>query len=285
MNEEFSSCIICGSKKLEKIQGYEKDFLIVCSNCSFVFSKKIPTQNEIISVYQNYPRKNVISDITVKRYQEILIDLLKYRKTNNIIDVGAGDGHFAEVAKSNGWNVYATEFDDVSVNLCRQKGVTTNIGVLDASNYEDSMFDLIFSLEVIEHINNPVEEVNKFRKILRKGGGVYVTTPNFKSLSHDFLKANWNIFNYPEHLCYYTPKTIEKLFVNNGFKKVWIKTTGVSVNRFFQSQGKTIEIDNDDILRQKTEKKIVWSFAKSAANKVLNLTKKGDSLKAFFIKM
>ena len=136
----------------------------------------------------------------------------KYRVNNNIIDIGAGDGHFIARAKNNNWNAFATEFDDKSVELCRQKNVIVHQGKLNADNYNTGFFDVIFSSEVIEHINNPIEEIKSFHKILRKDGLVYVTTPNLNSISHKLLKDKWNIFHYPEHLCYYTPKTLQKLF-------------------------------------------------------------------------
>ena len=37
------------------------------------------------------------------------------------------------------------------------------------------MFDIITSFEVLEHINNPIEEISNFSKILRKNGLVYLT--------------------------------------------------------------------------------------------------------------
>ena len=43
-------------------------------------------------------------------------------------------------------------------------------GVLTPSNYDIESFDIITSFEVIEHINNPTEELNNFHKLLRKGG-------------------------------------------------------------------------------------------------------------------
>ena len=38
-------------------------------------------------------------------------------------------------------------------------------GVLTPSNYDIESFDIITSFEVIEHINNPTEELNNFHVI------------------------------------------------------------------------------------------------------------------------
>ena len=281
----FQTCLICNSEDLVVLKGYEKDHLIKCKHCSFVFSKKQPTYQELIDEYAKYSRSNQISEITLKRYYSLLDKFENYRKKNNIIDIGAGDGFFAEQAKLKNWNSYATEFDDKSVALCKEKGVEVYKGKLDVNNYEKDFFDVIFSSEVLEHINNPVEEIKGFHTILRPGGLVYLTTPNLNSISHKILKNKWNIFHYPEHLSYYTPRTIEKLFKANGFKKLRIETTGFSPQRYFQSFGKISTNCNDNDLREKTENKFLWKVLKKIINTLLNVSKTGDAMKVMFVKI
>ena len=209
MNNTHHNCIICSSKFLIPLKEYESTHLCKCNSCGFVFSQKAPTQEELTTHYQGYGRNDHLSPITVKRYQELLDQLEKYRKTNRLIDVGCGIGYFLDEAKKRGWEVYGTEFTDEAVQICRDKGIQITKGKLDTTNYKEGMFDVITSFEVIEHINNPVEEVRDFSNILRKGGVVYATTPNFNSLLRYRLKSAYNIICYPEHLSYYTPKTIK----------------------------------------------------------------------------
>ena len=283
---EFKSCLICNHRHLVDLLGYEKDKLTRCKNCGFVFAKQIPTAEELMTTYNDYPRSNAISEITIKRYCELLGNFDKYRQTNSLIDVGAGDGHFVGIAKKMGWKTYATEFESRSVALCREKGAITHEGKLDAQNYQPGMFDVVFSAEVIEHINNPVEEVQNFHQILRKGGLVYVTTPNFNSIARWYLKNKWNVIHYPEHLCYYTPKTLEKLFTDNGFKKVEITTTGFSPARFFYAINPVTSTSTiDESLRQSSETKPLLRFAKWGINAMLNVSKTGDALKGQFVKV
>lgn len=281
----FNTCLLCNSPMLTDMPIYAKDKLTRCRNCGFVFARQIPTQQELITEYAKYARTRTLSPITANRYKQLLNQFEPYRKLNRLIDVGAGEGHFIEIAAQMQWITYATEFDPRAVELCRQKGATVQEGKLNADNYPSGFFDLIFSSEVMEHINNPIEEVQNFYQILRPGGLVYVTTPNFNALSHLLLKNRWNVFNYPEHLCYYTPQTITRLFTNHGFKLVKLQTTGISPTRLAASGGKLPVLGgNDEILRQATETKPLWQFAKFTANALLNLTRKGDTIKAWFEK-
>jgi 2-polyprenyl-3-methyl-5-hydroxy-6-metoxy-1,4-benzoquinol methylase len=283
----FSNCLLCNSPQLVELKGYEKDYLVKCRKCDFVFSKRIPTEKELQDNYAQYSRNDAISPITIKRFHELLDVFEKYRKTNNIIDVGAGDGHFIAEAKKRGWNAYATEYEDRAVELCRSKGIIAHKGKLSPANYQAGMFDMIMSSEVIEHINNPIEEVQNFHTLLRKGGLAYITTPNFNAISRHYLKGEWNVIEYPEHLSYYTPNTIEKLFTAQGFKKIEINTTGISINRIRNSQGNenTNAAVSDETLRENMETKPLWKVLKKSANTVLDVTKTGDALKAMFVKI
>ena len=71
-NSQHSRCLICDSKKLQSLKGFESTFLVKCTDCSFVFSRKIPTEQELITFYDGYGRNDYLSPVTIKRYHELL---------------------------------------------------------------------------------------------------------------------------------------------------------------------------------------------------------------------
>ena len=293
MQKEHECCILCGGKYNE-LENYSKNNLVKCQNCKFVFCKKIPSKQELINHYQGYGRNDYLSPITIKRYEELLDEFEKFRKTNKIIDVGCGVGYFLEVAKKRGWEVYGTEFTENAVKICAEKGINMHIGGLNIDNYEPESFDIITSFEVIEHINNPNEELNKFHSILRKGGLVYCTTPNFNSLIRYKLKENYDVICYPEHLSYYTPKTLRFAFKKNKFITQKLNATGISVSRFKNSTANMKQIkkvekpiskqSSDELIRNKMEHNSLLGAIKKIINKCLTITGTGDALKIFAIK-
>lgn len=287
-SDQFQECPLCSSNQIHPLIGYEQNYLVKCSSCHFVFCQKRPAEQELKTHYSLYPRENDISKITLKRYDFLLNALEPYRKTNNIIDVGCGDGFFLEAAKRRDWNVYGTEFTQEAIKVCRDKGIVMNESPLQINNYKADFFDVITSFEVIEHINTPVDELNAFAAILRKGGVVYITTPNFNSISRNILKSRWNMIEYPEHLSYFTTRTLSYLFQKNNFKRLKISTTGFSINRLRASSVKKnatlTTMNSDELLRQKTEDSFIFKFLKFFINWVLNFTRKGDGIKALFEK-
>lgn len=290
--ERHTSCLISGNPDLYPLKGYENHYLVKSRKTGFVFCERIPSQNELIKHYQKYNRNYSLPESTLKKYRQILKEKLEpFRKNNRILDVGCGDGHFLEVAKELGWEVYGTEYVDDVVSICREKGIYVHQGKLDPDNYEDGFFDVITSFEVIEHINNPREEINNIRKILRKGGGLYITTPNFNALERFILKDKYDIvITYPDHLSYYTPKTIDYLLKNSGFKKLELKTTGVRISSLLnnraslKAENKTSTSSVDEDLRDMVNSNKLFDSLKNTINFFLSLGGIGNALKCLYIK-
>lgn len=286
---QFTKCLITEKTDLSPLKGYEKDYLVKSKSSGFVFCSRIATEKELLDYYNSYPiGYNADSEITRIRINELLDGFEEFRKTNKILDVGCGPGLFLIEAKKRGWDVYGTEFTDKQIIYLNGKGIKTSQGKLTESSFDKGSFDIIISSEVIEHINNPTEEMYLFHYFLRKGGLTYITTPNFNAIERFILKGKYNIIQYPEHLCYYTPKTINLLLRNAGFEKIKIKTTGISFSRIKNSLNKDSinkknGVNNDEDLRKSLEsgyKKHLKSFI----NWILTSLKIGSSMKAWYIK-
>lgn len=56
MDNIIRTCAICGNSNLKPLHKYNKDHLVRCLSCSFVFSSIRPTQDELDRVYQGYQR-------------------------------------------------------------------------------------------------------------------------------------------------------------------------------------------------------------------------------------
>ncbi len=291
ISELHSSCFVCKEKTLHNLAGYERHDLVKCSNCSFVFIRKIPTQ-EVLSGYYSvysYNTEPFLSPVTISSYNKLLDEFEKKRKTNKILDIGCGAGFFLEQCRKRNWEVYGTEYSDSAVQLCRQKKIEAMKGELNSMDFNGKLFDVITSFEVIEHINNPVEETKKILSLLRKGGLFYCTTPNFNSIERLYLKDKYNIIGYPEHLSYYTSKSLEFLLKKQGFKKDKILTTGISITRIRTSAGKSGQPlvsphSDDERIRRAIAGNLLMKFVKLLTNKILTLFGIGTTLKVYFEK-
>jgi 2-polyprenyl-3-methyl-5-hydroxy-6-metoxy-1,4-benzoquinol methylase len=288
-----NKCLISGSTDIRPLKGYEKHYLVKSYPIGFVFAGRIPSKEELITHYDGYGRNDYYSPITKKRYQELLDQMEPFRKTNRLLDIGCGIGYFLDEAKLRGWEVYGTEYADKAINICSSKGIDMQQGQLNTEWYESESFDVITSFEVIEHIFDPLDEIKKIYTLLRKEGALYITTPNFNSLERFILKAEYNSIVYPEHLSYYTPRTLHYLLSKNGFSKKYLLTTGLSLSRIRASKTPShtgadtrpvSATTTDEILRNKLESSRLLTNVKHMLNSLLTLAGVGNSLKAFYTK-
>ena len=197
-------------------------------------------------------------------------------------------GFFLGEAKKRGWNVYGSEYGSKLVAICKEKGIEMHDGSIQSFNTSKE-FDIVTSFEVIEHINSPIDEMKQIVKLLRTGGKFYCTTPNFNSILRYYLKSKYNVISYPEHLSYYTSRTIHKLFNDHGLKKKWLKTTGISITRFKTSTGKSTEKmisakSADEVLRNQIEHNRLLQLGKFFINGCLSFFGKGMTIKALYEK-
>jgi 2-polyprenyl-3-methyl-5-hydroxy-6-metoxy-1,4-benzoquinol methylase len=254
--------------------------------------EKIPSLEELSKHYSSYSysSEGYLSPLTINSYNILLDEFEKYRKTNRLLDVGCGRGWFLEEARKRGWEVYGTEYSDVAVELCEKKGINMKKGQLNPDSFDLKEFDVITSFEVIEHINNPNEELNNIQTLLRKGGLFYCTTPNFNSLLRYYLKAEYNVIGYPEHLSYYTKRTLINAAKRHHLKKIKFLSTGISITRIKTSKKTSTEKliskeSSDEKLRESINKKWYLGVAKNVINSALTLSKTGMSLKGYFVKL
>lgn len=290
-------CIHCGSDRLKRMERYVDAALVRCQKCKLVFSERIPTSDELAEYYRNYGLNSDLSPITRDRYKRLLDKWEPYRDTNRILDVGCGVGHFLDIAREMKWEVYGTELSEGAYATCLSKGIKMHHGLVEDAPFDAGSFDVVVSIEVIEHINTPQVDLKAFHRLLRPGGLLYVTTPNFGSLSSRILKENYNVVTYPEHLTYYTPKTLSRVLRANGFSRNKLITDGIIVWRLLASRKKPITSGGssgnpgkktvgtrDEELRETIERNVILRMLKYAINQVLNLTRLGDAMKASYEK-
>jgi 2-polyprenyl-3-methyl-5-hydroxy-6-metoxy-1,4-benzoquinol methylase len=285
-----TNCLICSSSQIHQLpRYYEKHSLVKCRSCSFVFAQRNPTFEELNAHYSNYSydTEAVLSPLTVESYRKLLDEFEPYRKNGRLLDIGCGRGWFLIEAQKRGWEVYGTEYSDKAVELCEKAGIKMFRGALTSEMFEEGYFDVITSFEVIEHINNPNESLALTYRLLRKKGLFYCTTPNFNSVMRYYLKEKYNVIEYPEHLSYYTKRSLVNVIQRNGFHKIKFLSTGISVSRLKASlspENATATASSDEKLRENIAGKWYLELAKKMLNGIFTATNTGLTLKGYFIK-
>ena len=124
--------------------------------------------------------------------RDLLDKILKSLNTlfHNTLDAGCGVGSNFEVLTKYSKNVYGIDISDDAIELCSRKNYRklTKISLLDLNL--DVKFDLIASLDVLEHVDDDMEAVKNLSSHIRTNGILIVSVP-----AHRFLWNDNDVFS------------------------------------------------------------------------------------------
>ncbi len=124
-------------------------------------------------------------------------------------------------AKMAGWDPIGVEASSFAARYAEERtGCYVYPGTLQQAQFDDGMFDVVTLMDVIEHLADPRSLIDEIRRILRPGGVLFMTTPNFGSLFVKLYGANAYGIGPDEHASYFQPTTISRLLRQAGFTRI-----------------------------------------------------------------
>jgi len=192
--------------------------LVQCKNCSMIFANPIPPEMASGSFYNKThapfylsPDK-LESDYASVRFDRELKLFRHFCKSGNVLDVGCSTGAFLFQLQNRfpgSYGALGTDVSQPALEYAKSRGVKTLDQSFLDSDFGAKRFDAITFWAVMEHLANPKDFLNKAASLLKTGGHCFVLVPNMKSLAVRILAAKYR-YVYPEHLNYFSPRTLEK---------------------------------------------------------------------------
>ena len=135
----------------------------------------------------------------------------KDRVIDQILDVGCGSGLMLNALSQYG-QVYGLDESQLAVNFSNSLGCATVVrGSLTSKNpFGNKKFDMITSLDVIEHIDDDISALVSIKSMLSKGGFAVITVPAYKFLWSPFDDMN-------HHRRRYNLSMLEEKLISAGF--------------------------------------------------------------------
>lgn len=103
-----------------------------------------------------------------------------------LLDYGAGFGGFCRSGKTLGFDVAAFEFSRARAAALRSQGISA----LMPGDELNSDYDLIILNQVLEHLTDPFETLQRVNQALRDDGLVFVAVPNCRGLTRTLRRVD-----------------------------------------------------------------------------------------------
>jgi SAM-dependent methyltransferase len=158
-------------------------------------------------------------------------EILKWVKGPNVLDVGCTD-HIVrggsvywlhKYLSDNFPNTVGIDISETNLEQMRSLGYT-NLFNMDAESFSlDQRFDTIVAGELIEHLSNPGQFLERARTHLSPTGRLIITTQYPFTLLHilyAYLKYPKTCQN-PEHTCWFCVENMKNLVSRYGFKEYY----------------------------------------------------------------
>ena len=196
-----------------------------------------------------------------QRLLEMFLDEIKYDGESNIqiCDFGSGCAHIARSIKETLGKraaVTCVESNNKVIPFYETWGLS---GKKNANELGDNTFDIIYMVEVLEHLDDPQTTLITLRKKIKPNGLIFITTPEGRN-----NEVETNAYENPAHVHFFTEKSLDKLLESCNLEKL------KHVNRdIMYSQPGDNPLPRKDAIRKKARqiKALLVEMSRLIANK------------------
>ena len=89
-------------------------------------------------------------------------------------------------------------------------------------------FDAVVMSHSLEHVSEPRADLARVRRLLRPGGLLLISVPNFASWQREMFGSEWFALDLPRHRTHFTPRSLAHALRGEGFELVSVRTTSSS---------------------------------------------------------
>jgi SAM-dependent methyltransferase len=234
-----SSLLFEGPDRLERLPGVFQ--IVQCKSCGLIRQNPRLTWDKLKEYYPedyaayHYETKPEQKPSLRNRIQEYgnwkrRKNLEAYISAGKLLEVGCGTGAFLrELKKTSRWEVIGIEPSKTAAAYARQ--------MLNSPVYEGRFsdiplpvenFDVVVMFCVLEHLEDPIEDLRRAHTLLKNEGYLIFTIPNYESLGSRIFGRYWSGWDLPRHLYIFPYPVLKDILTQLGFEIVARKCLATS---------------------------------------------------------
>lgn len=202
----------CPSCKLMAVENMPADL-------SPYYSEGYFTGDVTLDGYIDYDLDKEVTKKTYLDYLDVIGKYIQKQAQINMFEVGCATGFFMDLARQRGWETGGIDISEYAIKKAREKGLAASATTLE-SYQSEKKFDVIVMQDLIEHVKDPVDVINRAKNLLAENGLLLFTTPDAGSLWAKVWNKKWHAFVPPQHLFYFSAKNLGSILEKNGFQVI-----------------------------------------------------------------
>jgi SAM-dependent methyltransferase len=210
--------------------------IVRCQSCGLIFTNPMPNLN---SIYEDTVDEIYLAS-SKQRYrtaEKSLKQILKYKSSGKLLDVGCSTGIFLDVA-SHYFDVEGIELSHWAFDETAKRHKVYD-QPLESLGFSER-YDVITLWGVIEHFQNPAREIRSIASALKPTGLLVLYTGDVDALLPRLLGKKWWWYQ-GMHLYYFSKRTCSLVLNQCGLKVLssdlhpisfQLYSLGISLNRY-----------------------------------------------------
>jgi SAM-dependent methyltransferase len=246
------ACPLCGGsrcERIDRIRHYQPTiigsvsidlsglefWLARCPECHFQFSTPRIPPEKLLACYAatNAEHWSIEVNPWERRYDVILDLLRRNSRGRRVLDVGCFTGSLLDYLGPQ-WTRFGVEPSVPAAEASRKRGVQILGATLDDIPAATEPFDAIVSVDVLEHINEPLPLFEKLRDYLKPDGILVLITGDTDAPTWRWMKGRYWYCSYAGHVSYFSASTLEHVGRRLGFQSAECRRLSHSRSRFLR---------------------------------------------------
>ncbi|MFC1717377.1 class I SAM-dependent methyltransferase [Candidatus Poribacteria bacterium] len=247
----MTDCIVCGSNSFRELYVEEPYHFHECTSCRLLFINPLHfhTSEEKEEVFTDYnwagtdrDRYDAQRARAMEKAKRRISFLQKNYGINihRVLEIGAGLGGWCEAFQELGIYYLGVDIDRKAVESGASFGANIIHGDITSPSFQlgtDKPYDMIFASQVIEHILNPRDFMDRIKPLLADNGILYFDFPNPDGiipklkqigLMKGRYEKEYRFLQPPWHFIAYRAPTIEYLLKAHTFELLYLRSWGNS---------------------------------------------------------
>jgi len=178
----------------------------------------------------------------------VMMAMLENRKPLRVLDVGCSDGFLAELIRGRGHHV-------TGVDVAEGPGVRHRVDAFIQADLSRGFppevgtgYDVVIAGDVIEHLPRPADALREMLQMLRPGGQLLLSVPNFGHW-YPRVRVLLGLFGYDRrgilddtHLRFFTRRILRRLVRRCGFDVLEERCTGLPLGVVSDADGRRLGV-------------------------------------------